>query len=628
MSPMISILVRRRGLAGLVGVALVGGCSDSGGRTTADATAASSGQASGTDTAAPTTTATGGSTESTDAGTSAGTGTSQGTSPTTGDGPTGPGTTETTDAATTGETDTGGAACEPPDMLIVLDRTLTMHRTPDGQKPVDGPNYASSKWYQAITAIEGLVQPPFDSSVRFGLELWPREPEGDPCVTLAQQVTGSKTATNPSCEPGEIAIDVGPGAGQAIIDLLDPATTRLCSSTPTGEALYTAGAYLEGIKAPGRDQYVLLVTDGADWANTCPQPDPLKAVQDLEAKGIKTFIVGFNGEEAQLGALGFLNNLACAGQTAKGFPGPCVETQDGWTGIAVDQPVPVYLQADDAAELTLALQSVIDDVCCGCTKGCDAPEVLFALDRTLTMHRTPDGATPADGPDYASSKWYQAVSAIDDVVTTPGLETELRLGLELWPRDPGGGQCVTLAQQVTKSKMATNPSCETGEIVVAPALQTGAAIDAALDPATTLICQSTPTGSGLQTAFDWMVDNATPGRDQYVVLVTDGADWDQTCPDPSPLAKVQQLAGAGIRTYVVGFFGAEAQGKAGPFLNELACAGQTATGFPGPCTPTPNGWQATNPDDPMPLYLIAGDGELTNTLTGVAAEIAAMCTPG
>ena len=617
----------RRRLCPLSALLLAAACSgDDGGRTSASGatTAASGATTSSSSTTAGTADTSSGSGSSSAASESGSTGatTDAGTTASTA-------TTSTSGPTTQGtDTDTGGPVCEPPDVLIVLDRTLTMHKTPGGITPADPPEYKSSKWYQAITAIEGLVQPPFDQSVRFGLELWPRDPGGGQCITLAERVTNSKMATNPACEAGEVVVDVGLGSGQAIIDLLDPATTTICSTTPTGTALYGAGDYLDSIKEPGRDQYVVLVTDGADWDFSCPDPDPLAAVQDLEAKGIKTFVVGFSGEEAQMGALAYLNNLACAGQTAKGFPGPCYQTADGWTAVAADPPFPVYLQAGDGPALSLALQSVLDDVCCGCAKGCDAPEVLFAVDRTLTMHKTPDGITPADPPEYKSSKWYQALTAIEEVATTPGLDAKLRLGLELWPRDPGGGQCITLAERVTNSKMATNPACEFGEIPIPPAPGTGDAIAGLLDPATTTICTSTPTGNGLITAFDWLVDHIVPGRDQYVVLVTDGADWDFSCPDPSPLAIVQQLAAAGIKTYVVGFFGMEADQKAAAFLNDLACAGQTAKGFPTPCQDTPSGWKAKDPNDLTHLYLQAGNGELTTTLGDVANEIASMCVPG
>jgi Mg-chelatase subunit ChlD len=490
-------------------------------------------------------------------------------------------------------------------MLIVLDRTLTMHATPAGETPTDAPEYKSSKWYQAVTAIEQMVTPPADATVRFGLELWPKDPGGGACVTLAEQVTKSKKATNPACEPGEITIPTGLNRGAQIQSLLDPASTTLCFSTPTGQALITAKDHLKQNSEEGRDQYVVLVTDGADWANTCPDPDPLLEVQKLRAEGIKTFIVGFSSSGASTSGVGleFLNNLACAGGTAKGFPGPCKDDGQG-NLTAIDPKVPpLFLQADSGAQLTAALQSVAGSLCCGCQVQCDAPEVLFALDRTLTMARTPDGDIPTDAPDYASSKWYQALNGIKQVVSAQ--EKQFRFGLELWPRDPGGEACVTLAEQVTKSKKATNPACEPGEVVVPPILNASSQIASKLDPKTTRLCFSTPTGEALITASTYLTGNLTPGRAQYVVLVTDGVDWANTCPDPDPLLRVQQLAASGIKTFTVGFFGKSASpsGVGLAFLNDMACAGQTAINFATACKQGPTGYIAADPNSTVPLYL-------------------------
>lgn len=560
----------------------------------------------------------------TETGTSMGTGTGSSTMNGTTMATTSVGETETdTETDTETGTDSGGVDCLPPDMLIALDRTLSMHRTPDGFTPIDGPDYASSKWSQAITAVEGLVAPPTDNTVRFGLELWPRDDGG--CITLAERVTDSKQTTNALCDLPEIVVDNELSTGLTITDLLDPTTTTLCKYTPTGTALVEAGAYLDGIKEPMRGQYITLITDGSDWDKSCPDPAPLKVVQDLEKAGIKTYVVGFDGQESEAGATAFLNQLACAGKTANAFPGPCYEGPDGWTAFDVEEPAPVYLQADNAEDLTSALKAITDEVCCGCSKGCDAPEVLFSLDRTLSMHKTTDGGTPIDAPQYESSKWYQAITAIEEVTTTAGLDSKLRFGLELWPKDSLG--CITLAERVTDSKDSANVWCESGEILVPPQLKAGNVIDPAIDPAATKLCQSTPTGNGLLTAYDWHVSNATPGRDQYVVLVTDGADWDKSCPTPDPLAIVQKLASAGIKTYVVGFFGEEEQIAAG-YLNSLACAGQTAKDFPLPCETTENGWIATDPDAVTPLYLKAGKGELPMALADVADEIASLCVPG
>jgi hypothetical protein len=517
----------------------------------------------------------------------------------------------------------GAGACDPPDVLILLDRTLTMHKTPEGGTPADGPDYASSKWAQAIAAIEKLVAPPLDKTLRFGLELWPKEADG--CITLAERVENTVQATNPTCEAGEVVVPTGLSNGPAIQAALDPKATKICLSTPTGSALLTGLESLKANAASGRPQYVVLVTDGADWDQSCPTPDPLKTVQDMALAGVKTFVVGFSAEGAvQPGGVGapFLNNMACAGHTAAGFPAACSQTPDGWVAKDPNGPA-LFLQASDSTALTAKLQGVAAELCCDCDNKCVPPDMMIALDRTLTMHFTPDGVEPTDAPAYASSKWAQAISAIEKVAAPP-IDQGIRFGLELWPKEADG--CITLAERVENTKQATNPFCEAGEILVEPAVSSGAMIAGALDPATTKLCVSTPTGSGLLTASDHLIDHAVPGRAQYILLVTDGTDWDQSCPTPDPLEVTQKLAAAGIKTFIVGFFGSAGPGGVGAgFLNDMACAGHTAKGFPDVCKLAGAGYVSADPAGPA-LYLQAGSGdELGAALKGVAAEVCCDC---
>lgn len=528
------------------------------------------------------------------------------------------------DGGQAGGADAGGN-CDPPEVLIVLDRTLTMHKTPGGAEPTDAPAYASSKWHQALAAIESMVAPPADKSIRFGLELWPKEEPG--CITLAERVTGSVQATNPACEEGEIVIAPALGNGQAIQGLLDPATTKICTSTPTGSALQTAFDHLKAHKTAGRAQYLVLVTDGADWDQSCPTPDPLPIAQEIAAAGIKTFMVGFSAEAENLpGGVGtaFLNNMACAGQTAPAFPGGCVQSGSGWAAADPTGPE-LYLSAGDGGALAATLHSIGASLCCDCQPSCDPPDMMIALDRTLTMHRTPAGATPTDAPDYASSKWHQAITAIE-AMTAPPRDNGVRFGLELWPREAPG--CITLAERITGSAQALNPTCQDGEVLIAPKLGAGASIAAMLDPATTRICTSTPTGNGLLTAADHLLKNATPGRQKFITLVTDGADWDQSCPSPDPLPIVQSLAAGGIKTFVVGFSAEAASmpgGVGAAFLNDMACAGMTAIGFPAGCTMSGGGYVATDPDGPA-LYLAAGDAvALAGALDTITVAVCCDC---
>lgn len=263
-----------------------------------------------------------------------------------------------------------GSDCVPPDVLIALDRTLTMHRTAEGLTPADtDAGHATAKWTMAINGIETLVAPPLDGTVRFGLELWPRAQAG--CVTLAQRIQGMN-ATNMMCQGPEIPIEPALGTGTAISTLLDPETTVICTSTPTGEALLGARAFLESRRDAGQSQYVVLVTDGADWDFSCPSPNPLGVVDGLSDAGIFTLVVGFSAEMSVSNGVGaaFLNDMACAGRTAKDFNNSCVfQTASG--SYRARNPDAggmdaLFFTATNAAELASSLRAFSETVCCGC----------------------------------------------------------------------------------------------------------------------------------------------------------------------------------------------------------------------------------------------------------------------
>lgn len=261
----------------------------------------------------------------------------------------------------------GAPLCVPPDMLIVLDRSGTMQHTTGGEVPTDAPPHESSKWYQAIAAIEHVVAAPLDEGIRFGLELWPSDPGGDECTTMPDAVQGS-IASNTYCQPGDVVVSPQISAGSAIDTVLDPMTTKLCWSTPTGGALVLAEQSLNGIAEEGREQYAMLVTDGADWNTTCPTPNPLAQVQAMAANGIKTFIVGFIDPTVDgTGAVGegFLNDLACAGHTAANFPDGCVQQGNGYVADNNGSDL-VYQQATNADELAAVFDQVASDICCDC----------------------------------------------------------------------------------------------------------------------------------------------------------------------------------------------------------------------------------------------------------------------
>ncbi|HEY4182409.1 MAG TPA: vWA domain-containing protein [Kofleriaceae bacterium] len=261
---------------------------------------------------------------------------------------------------------------------------------------------------------------------------------------------------------------------------------------------------------------------------------------------------------------------------------------------------------------------------------CTAPNMLILLDRTGTMHRNLAGATPTDDPaGHATAKFTIAINALDALMATPGLDQSLRLGLAMFPRDPGGGKCITLSQRLSGSATFMNPPCEAGEVVVEPALGTAASIAASIDPETTTICNTTPIGAGLQTAQDDLVTHAMSGVDQYIMLVTDGADFADSCPTPDPLEVLRTLDAAGTKTFIVGF-GAQdttTQGVNPPVLNQLACAGHTAKDFATNCKQVAGGgYDAVDPMNGPPLYYDAADATaLAASLRAVAGSVCCGC---
>jgi hypothetical protein len=265
-----------------------------------------------------------------------------------------------------------GGSCDAPDMLIVLDHTDSMSDEPTGKKP---PNTVAgqmlSKFYLATQAIKAVVAPPLDQKVSYGLELFPLDPQTvdagagmGTCSTLSQLLSGM-ASTNKSCQPAEVPIPPGPGNGTAISNLLDPFTLRLCVSTPIALALGTASAELQSIRKSGIAQYILLVTDGGE---TC-KGDVTLTAQQLATAGIKTFVVGFGGLDAGSAGVNvpLLDDVACAGMTAPGFPAGCTKGANGYTATSTTG-APLFYSAEDGASLQAALQKITSSVCCGCAQ--------------------------------------------------------------------------------------------------------------------------------------------------------------------------------------------------------------------------------------------------------------------
>jgi hypothetical protein len=251
-------------------------------------------------------------------------------------------------------------SCDQPDALIVIDRTASMHNTPSGNSP---PNTTSgrmtSKWGLAVAAVNAIVAPPIDTTVRFGLALFPEDP-GSGCKTVEQIISGS-TPSNPKCEPGEVLATPALGTGTTITGAISVDGTKLCTSTPISAGVNTASVALAATAAANHQQYIILITDGRD---TCGE-DPSIAVAQAAQVGILTHVVGFgvNGDGISIQAL---NAMACAGKTATNFMTTCTLQGTQYVPVNPGSTTPLYHDASDGAALQMALKTVTSDVCCDC----------------------------------------------------------------------------------------------------------------------------------------------------------------------------------------------------------------------------------------------------------------------
>jgi hypothetical protein len=266
------------------------------------------------------------------------------------------------DADDASDADDADDACQRPDVLVVLDRTMSMAQRPDGSDPVDTPaGHAASKWAIAIDAIERLTAE-LEPTIRFGLILFPLDPGADACRTIDQILAGDE-ADNPRCEVGEVLVTPGaPDAAATIDAMLDPETTSMCQSTPIGGGLVAARDALADLREAGRGQHVVLIGDGRD---TCDEAAALAAADALAGDGVTVHAVGFDASGGHIDA-GMLNDLACAGRSAPGFPAGCTADAAGRYRAVDRAGRRLFRVSTDAASLAAELGAVAGDVCCGC----------------------------------------------------------------------------------------------------------------------------------------------------------------------------------------------------------------------------------------------------------------------
>jgi hypothetical protein len=220
---------------------------------------------------------------------------------------------------------------QPPDLLLVLDRSLSMNMDPMGNNcPANMPG--CSKWDQMTAAINMAVGMT-DTMDNWGLKFF-----------------GDGTTNNTFCQvnPG-VAVNVGAMNAANIATAI--AGTMPSTATPTTAALVAAGTYLRGL-TDTNPKYIVLATDGAPTCRNggiMTRDDAAAIAQVLtEANmGTQTFVIGIATSNDPM-ATATLNQMAVNG----GHP---------QMGAATS-----YYAVSNTADLVTAL-STISTIAASCT---------------------------------------------------------------------------------------------------------------------------------------------------------------------------------------------------------------------------------------------------------------------
>jgi len=227
------------------------------------------------------------------------------------------------------------SSCDPPDMLVILDRSDSMTSYVGTQ---------GTRISLAISAIEKIVAPPTDTSMRFGLQVLPA-------------IGGAECST-------QLVVPMGLGTSGAITNALTTMSPQLDYGTPIGGALTSALGTFSKTKTSNRKQYVLLVTDGGECCSCNTNDYDVSITQKLYEAGVETFVVGFGGDDEPV----LLNDIACAGHTASNFATSCTCQGDACRASSSinASTTPLYFKASDGVALKQSLAAITNQTCCGC----------------------------------------------------------------------------------------------------------------------------------------------------------------------------------------------------------------------------------------------------------------------
>jgi len=225
-------------------------------------------------------------------------------------------------------------ACSPARVMVVLDKSSSM---------VTGMIGNETKWDVAVDGL-GQVLDTYQMKAEFGLMTFPSPNQ---------------------CGPG--ALDVAPAlnAKASISGALGAPPPTSGNYTPMSQSL-EAAAELGAMQTASGERHVILITDG--WQYCVPYDpatryDGTAAVEALNAKGIKTWIVGFGAEVDPIA----LNRMAVKANTQRPNCDPLSEDAAAANNC--------YFQVSNSAELVAALNQIAGsasaETCDGVDNDCD-----------------------------------------------------------------------------------------------------------------------------------------------------------------------------------------------------------------------------------------------------------------
>ncbi len=226
--------------------------------------------------------------------------------------------------------------CTPSRLMVVLDKSSSMNGTLG--------NSNMAKWESAVSALTEVADA-YDSQIQMGLNVFPAAGQ---------------------CSPGQVVVAPGFGTKNAIATALAEPPPSAGNWTPMAESLSSV-SFEPTLNDGTIKSYVVLITDGWQWCDPYDASTrfaPVDAVNELAAKGITTFVVGFgDGVDTET-----LNLMA----TNAGTERPNCDR----TSTDPSRDDNCYYQADSPAGLLAALMDVAQqipepEICDGIDNNCN-----------------------------------------------------------------------------------------------------------------------------------------------------------------------------------------------------------------------------------------------------------------